>query len=197
MDTPYVMNRAQVKKFLSITGSEYDVRIDTFLPAVSDALVGAYGFLHKYYLIDTIGTLSAGSIDITNMTDTALAMLSEGDILYAGPTESDGPDALEIMMVNRSSGSITMSGNLSGTGASELTFRIVPNGAKPYIAQAVLARMSSGTIEGATAAAAGDKKSEKYGPVSITYGGGGQIGVSGFPAAIEKALLPYRRPYFL
>lgn len=190
--TPYIMNRTQVKTYLGISDTSYDAQIATFLPTVSDAVLD---FLNRTDLQEISGTIANGSDKITGVSSVDLAVLSVGNIIK-GSGFDDGVDAPSILAIDEGAGEIQMSANASTDGTFDFEFCTFPLGGKPIAAQMVLYRILGGSVAGAKKQAGGNKTSERYGPISVSFGGDSEIGTSGFPKSMEKALWSYKRPRF-
>ncbi len=196
MSEPYVMNKKQVKKYLGLIDASLDSKIALYLPVVSDALTGDQGLLNNSYLLSAEGVITDGSDIISGLSETAVGALSIGDIVKA-PGLQTGINSYEIISIDEDARSVQISGDATLDFTGSIMFRALPIGAKPTAAGMVAYQITTNSISGAGKAAAGGVKSERYGPISVTFGDGGELGPGGYPKSLERSLYNYRRPRYI
>jgi len=189
---PYVTTLSQAKAYLGLSDTSMDAQIEVFLPVITDFLVGEYGNLNNDYLVRLTCKATSGSTTIEVVNPSAICV---GDVLHS----TVFADESEILSVDYVAGTAVISTAATADADTMMSFRVVPAGAKPTIAQMLLYKIKGNSVSGASGDMV-DVKSKKYGPVSVTFAGageGGSISSHGYPTKLIMALRQYRRGRFV
>ena len=190
---PYIMTKTQVKTLLQIRDTTYDVKIDTFLPLVSDDLTRRNGICNQSFLLEGTGDTTGGHT-ISNVVLSS----SIWECLYLGAVVLINDEDGMIASYDQSAGTIILEDALTGTiSDAVLLIRNFPSGAKVAASQMVLYKFKDSTV---TTEMGKEAKSTSIGPVSVSFtdgSKGSEIDARfGYPSALIKGLSSVRRKRF-
>jgi hypothetical protein len=185
---PYVITRAQVKTYLGITDITYDAQIDTWIPVVSDFLVGENGYLNCSFLLEGVADTNSSNL-LTEVSGIDLSTVYEGSVV---DIESI-PDGSTV--VSKTTDTITLDNVATSTLADQtLLIRNFPIGYKDIVANLVWYKIGNQTT---AKAATGTVKSEKIEDYSITFDDTwSKKGQGGYPKALLDGLDAIKKPRF-
>lgn len=182
---PLIMTKKQVKELLQITEVIYDNQIDTFLPVVSEFLVGSKGYLNNTFLVEGVADTTDQSIVLTNST---INNLEYGAVVKIAGVPSDA-------VVVDCDTDITLDQPATATSEGEdIAVRNFPYGYKDIVANMVWYKIG---VQTQANEVSDGVKSEKIEDYSITFDDSWSIkGQGGYPMALLKGLDPVKKVRF-
>ena len=194
MINPLVMTREQVKTYLQIVDITYDNQIDTFLPLVSDFLVGRKGYLNQTFLLEGSADTTNLSVDLTNVAGIDYDEIEVNNTVKINNVPT-GVTGAVISDFDEDTSTITLDQAATASATEQtLYIRNFPEGYKDIVAAMVWYKIRKQTIN---KAATGEVKSEKIEDYSVTFSDEwGKIGQGGYPQSYLDGLNDIRKPRF-
>jgi hypothetical protein len=189
MINPFVITLKQVKSLLQLNDNIYDSAIETFIPVVSDFLVGKNGYLNNDYLVE---------LTCDTNTSQLLTNVDTDDLEFGAVIECLGFDTGTVapVIVNYDDDSIVLDKtSTSSLINTDLNIRVFPYGFKSTVAKMVWYLVGKNTI---SKVAKGQVKSEKIEDYSVTFADSFTVlGAGGYPKAFLDELQELRTPKFI